>query len=52
MARGNTEDLGVNERRLKWIKWDEEPWTDFSGSEYRQMAGTCECSNQLSDSIK
>jgi len=30
MERGNTEDLGVNGRRLKWIfKWDEEASTEF-----------------------
>jgi hypothetical protein len=30
MKRGNTEDLGVNGRILKWIfKWDEEAWTGF-----------------------
>jgi hypothetical protein len=39
------------EDNIKWIfkKWDVDVWT---GSRYRQVAGTCECGNEPSGFIK
>jgi hypothetical protein len=39
---------------LGWIfrKWDVGYVLEGDGSGYRQMAGTCECGNELSGSIK
>jgi hypothetical protein len=39
---------------LRWIvrKCDVGVWTGSSGSGYRQVAGTCECGNEPSGSIK
>jgi len=54
--RNHLEDPGVDGRIiLRWIfrNWDVE-WhgLDRAGSGQGQMAGTCECGNELSGSIK
>jgi hypothetical protein len=49
------EDPGVEGKIiLKWIfeKWLEEHGLDSSGSGYGQVAGSCECGNEPSASIK
>jgi hypothetical protein len=53
--RDHLKDLGVDGTIvLKWIfkKWDGEPWTGLSWLRIGQVAGACECCNELSDSIK
>ena len=48
-------DPGVDGRIiLRWIfrKWDVEVWTESSWLRIGQVAGTCECGNELSGSIK
>ena len=48
------EDPGIGRRIiLKWIfeKWDEWHGLVRSGSGYGQVAGCCECGNELSGSI-
>jgi hypothetical protein len=48
-------DPGVDGRIiLRWIfrKWDEGYRLDSAGSGQRQVAGTCECGNEPSGSIK
>jgi hypothetical protein len=39
---------------LRWIfrEWDVGYGLDRAGSGYGKVAGTCECGNELSDSIK
>ena len=49
------EDPGVDGRiTLRWIfrKLDVRSWIDRCGSGYEQVAGTCECGNEPSVSIK
>jgi hypothetical protein len=49
------EDQDVDERIiLKWIfsKWDGEHRLDQSDSGQGQVAGTCECGNELTGSMK
>jgi hypothetical protein len=49
------EDLGVNGRViLRWIirKWDVGHGLNWSGSGQGQVAGTCNCGNEHSGSIK
>ena len=38
--------------KMFFNKWDEEAWTECSGSEEVQVAGSCECCNEPPDSIK
>jgi hypothetical protein len=48
-------DPGIDGRIiLKCIfqKWDEGAWTELIGSEWRQVAGCCECGNETSGSKK
>ena len=49
------ENLAIGGRIvLKWIfrKWDGGHGLDCSGSRQGQVAGSCECGNELSGSIK
>jgi hypothetical protein len=53
--RDRLEDPSVDGRIiLRWIlrKWDVGEWTDRSKSGYVQVAGTGDCGNEPSDSIK
>jgi hypothetical protein len=53
--RDNWGGPGVDGRIiLRWIfrKWDVRVRTGLAGSGQRQVAGTCECGNETSDSIK
>jgi hypothetical protein len=53
--RARLEDLGIDGRiLLRWIfrKWDGGHGLDSSGSGKGQVAGTCNCSNEPSSSIK
>jgi len=55
MDRDHLGDPGVNWRIiLRWIfrKLNVEYGLDLGGSGYRQLAGTCECGNEPSGSIK
>jgi hypothetical protein len=47
-------DSGVDERIIRWIfrKWDVGVWLGSSWLRKEQVAGTCECGNKLSGSIK
>jgi hypothetical protein len=54
-GRNHLEDRGVDGRIiLKWIfkKWDGGHGLDSYGSGQGQVAGSCECGNEPSDSIK
>ena len=53
MERGHLEDLGVDGRILKLIfkKWVVGHELDRSRSGLGQLAGTCECGNELTGSI-
>jgi len=49
------EDLSVDGRiKLNWFfkKWDWEAWNGLIWLKGREIAGGCECCNELSDSIK
>jgi hypothetical protein len=53
--RDHLEDLGVDGRMvLRWIfrKWDVGAWTGFMWLRMGQVAGTRECGNEPSGSIK
>jgi hypothetical protein len=53
--RDHLGDPGVDGRIiLRWIfrKWDVGVWTRSSWLRIRQVAGTCECNNEPSGSIK
>jgi hypothetical protein len=53
--RDHLGDPGVDERIIvSWIfkKWDVGYGLDRAGSGYRQVAGTCECGNGPSVSLK
>jgi hypothetical protein len=53
--RVHMEYLGVDGRIvLKWMskRWDGTAWTGLICLGYGQVAGTCECGNELSGSIK
>jgi hypothetical protein len=55
MERGHLEDVGLDGRIiLQWIfnEWDGEAWTVLVRFSIRQVAGTCECGNEPSGSIK
>jgi hypothetical protein len=55
LERVHLGDPGVDGRIiLRWIFWklDVGVWTDRAGSVYRQVAGTCECGNGPSGTIK
>ena len=44
------EDLGIYGRiilKLIFKKWNEDLGLDLSGSEYGQLASSCECGNEL-----
>ena len=48
--RCHLEDPGVDGKLiLKWVfkKWDGAHGLDYSGSEWGQVAGCCECGNEL-----
>jgi hypothetical protein len=53
--RDHLGDTGVDGRiilrRIFW-KWDVREWTGSMRLRIRQMAGTCECGNESSGSIK
>jgi len=53
--RDHLEDLGIDGRIiLRWIfrKWDRGHELHRAGSGLGQVAGSCECGNELSGSIK
>jgi hypothetical protein len=55
MERDHLEDSGVDGRiifRRIFRKWDIVLWTESSLSGQGQVAGTCECGNEPSGSIK
>jgi hypothetical protein len=53
--RDHLEDPGVDERIiLRWIfrKWDVGVWNGLGWLRIGTLAGTCDCGNELSGSIK